>query len=125
VLKRTAKGFGLKQIPSPIRPDEMSACYLQSSVPTLLDMISKYTSHSNDAWTGLLANANNGGENVHRGAVLGAILGARAGVENMPAELFDGLHDKDALATEIDAFVGAVLKSEVPLVGGGGGAGAV
>lgn len=37
--------------------------------------------------------------------------GARAGMENMPAELFDGLHDKDAIASEIDAFVEAVLGS--------------
>ena len=111
-LKKAAKGFGLRQMPSGNRKDEMSACYLQGSVPTLLDMIAKYSSaNKNDAWTGLLANANVGGENVHRGAVLGAILGARAGVENMPKELIEGLHDSDAIGKEIDDFVNAVLSS--------------
>lgn len=116
-LVKAAKGFGMRQTPRANGRDEMSACYLQGSIPTLLDMIAKYTStdlssgRTNDAWTGLLANANVGGENVHRGSVLGAVLGARAGVENMPAELFDGLHDKDELAKEIDAFVQAVLGS--------------
>ena len=110
-LNQAAKGFGMRQKPRADGRDEMSACYLQGSIPTLLDMIAKYTlsSRKNDAWTGLLANANVGGENVHRGSVLGAVLGARAGVENMPAKLFDGLHDKDAIASEIDAFVEAVL----------------
>ena len=112
-LNRAAKGFGMRQKPRANGRDEMSACYLEGSIPTLLDMIAKYTSSSrkNDAWTGLLVNANVGGENVHRGSVLGAILGARAGMENMPAELFDGLHGKDAIASEIDAFVDAVLGS--------------
>lgn len=110
-LQKAARGFGLRQLPSPDRRDEMSACYLQGSVPTLLDMISKYalSEKGNDAWTGLLANANVGGENVHRGSVLGAILGARAGVENMPTELMEGLHDREEIAKEIDDFVKAVL----------------
>ena len=117
-LVKAAKGFGMRQTPRSNGRDEMSACYLQGSIPTLLDLIAKYTSTDsdsgrtkNDAWTGLLANANVGGENVHRGSVLGAVLGARAGVENMPVELFDGLHDRDELAKEIDAFVEAVLGS--------------
>ena len=114
-LVKAGKGFGMRQKPRSNGRDEMSACYLQGSIPTLLDMIAKYTStdsgRKNDAWTGLVANANVGGENVHRGSVLGAVLGARAGIENMPSELFDGLHDKDVLAKEIDAFVEAVLGS--------------
>mmetsp|Transcript_37642 Transcript_37642/g.76611 ORF Transcript_37642/g.76611 Transcript_37642/m.76611 type:complete len:378 (+) Transcript_37642:396-1529(+) len=121
-LQEAAKKFGLRQMPSGTRRDEMSACYLQGSVPTLLDMVAKYGGSSgggrtgatitNDAWTGLLANANIGGENVHRGAVLGALLGARAGVENMPQELFDGLYDSEAIRKEIDDFVNAVLSAE-------------
>lgn len=58
----------------------------------------------------MLANANVGGENVHRGAVLGAILGARAGDESLPRELKDGLYDKDEIGREIDAFVESVLQ---------------
>ena len=47
-----------------------------------------------DVWTALLANANVGGENVHRGCVLGALLGAHSGVERLPPQLVDGLADK-------------------------------
>jgi ADP-ribosyl-[dinitrogen reductase] hydrolase len=74
-------------------------------------MISKYTqqSYGDFCWKALLANANVGGENVHRGAVLGAILGARAGNEQLPLEMIDGLHDSDALRKEIDAFIESVL----------------
>ena len=38
----------------------MSACYLQQSLPGLLDMTAKYTA-KHDVWGGLLANANVGG----------------------------------------------------------------
>ena len=38
---------------------------------------------------GLLANANCGGENVHRGIVLGAILGASVGVQGVPGMRFE------------------------------------
>ena len=41
--------------------------------------------------TGLLANANCGGENVHRGIVLGALLGAGRGSEAIGQELKRGL----------------------------------
>lgn len=90
--------------------DEMSACYLSQSVPSALDMAAKYDDTPNGAWVGLLANANNGGENVHRGAILGAFLGARAGVENLPPAMISELHDSEKLKEEIDAFVEAVMK---------------
>lgn len=95
-----------------------SACYLSQSLPPTLDMLSKYTTQQsssqaeagNTCWKAMLANANVGGENVHRGAVLGAILGARAGDESLPRELKDGLYDKDEIGREIDAFVESVLQ---------------
>lgn len=65
-------------------------------------------------WTGLIANANAGGENVHRGCVLGAILGAHAGVTRIPENILSGLHDREAIAEEIDAFVEALLPSALP-----------
>lgn len=75
-------------------------------------MISKYTQQppGNACWQALLANANVGGENVHRGAIIGAILGARAGDEQLQPELKDGLHDKEAIAKEIDEFVESIFK---------------
>ena len=84
-------------------------------------MISKYTqqspktgsssSSSSSCWRALLANANVGGENVHRGAILGAILGAYAGDEQLPTEMKDGLYEKEAIEKEIDDFVRSVMKS--------------
>ena len=58
-----------------------------------------------------LANANVGGENVHRGAILGAILGAYAGDEQLSKEMKDGLYEKEAIEKEIDDFVRSVMKS--------------
>ena len=93
-----------------------SACYLSQSLPPTLDMLCKYTrpSHLNDGadgiWKALLANANIGGENVHRGACLGVILGARVGDENLPDELKSGLYERRALEEEIDSFVSAVMQ---------------
>ena len=61
------------------------------------------------AWKGLLANANAGGENVHRGATLGAALGAATGVDALDPNLVSGLAARAELAVEIDAFVTAVI----------------
>ena len=57
---------------------------------------------------GVLRNANRGGENVHSGCVIGAILGAQCGYSNLPAHLVAGLKDSTALREEINAFVAAV-----------------
>lgn len=80
-------------------------------------MICKYTQqspvhngHGDTCWKALLANANVGGENVHRGAILGAILGARVGDENLPNELKSGLYNMESIAEEIDSFVNAVMQ---------------
>jgi hypothetical protein len=91
----------------------MSACYLETSLPGLVDMTAKYLQgNNNNVWQGLLANANVGGENVHRGSVLGAILGARAGASKLPPQLIQGLYPQGELAKEIDDFVNAVLPHE-------------
>ena len=93
--------------PNDRSPDEMTACYISQSFPPTINMIAKY---QNNCWDGLLANANIGGENVHRGSILGAVLGARAGLPNLPAILSEGLFDKSSLEQEIDDFVNAVMK---------------
>jgi ADP-ribosyl-[dinitrogen reductase] hydrolase len=76
-------------------------------------MISKYTQQSSGllCWQALLANANIGGENVHRGAILGVILGARAGDEQLPSGMKGGLYDKNLLRKEIDAFVESIMRA--------------
>lgn len=108
-LSETAQSLGMSSLPSPKRSDQMTACYLSSSLPSTLDMVAKYASSSGGVWEGLLANANVGGENVHRGSILGAVLGASSNSETPPVDT-EGLHDYVALQQEIDAFVNVVLK---------------
>lgn len=108
-LNHCAQRFGLRELPRPDGPDTMTACYLSQSVPSLFNMIAKYLP-GQDVWKALLANANVGGESVHRGSILGAVLGARAGDSVLPSRLKDGLYHKSDLEQEIDDFVKAVLK---------------
>lgn len=98
----------------------MSACYLSQALPGMVDLLSKYTRWTGTspdssstvgevAWLGLVANANVGGENVHRGSVMGAILGARAGVSRLPPQLIQGIYQQETLSKEIDSFVASIL----------------
>ena len=48
------------------------ACYIDGAWPSVLYLAYRY---ANDMQAGLLANTNLGGDNVHRGIVLGALLG--------------------------------------------------
>jgi len=103
----------IRRLPNPRASDSstLCACYLSQSLPATVDLIAKYLPQNNP-WFGLLANANVGGENVHRGSIIGAILGARASDSNLPAQLKEGLHNHQEIASEIDAFVKAVLPRE-------------
>ena len=65
-----------------------TACYVEESVPSVLYLALKY--HS-DPEEGLIANANLGGDNAYRGAVLGALLGAANGIESLPERWINGL----------------------------------
>ncbi|CAB9517908.1 ADP-ribosylglycohydrolase [Seminavis robusta] len=109
-----SQSWGHRRPPSANAPDQMTACYLSQSVPALLNMIAKYMPKNDGrtgVWNALLSNANIGGENVHRGSILGAVLGARATYDNLPTELVQGLHDKEQLEREIEDFVQAVMKN--------------
>jgi ADP-ribosyl-[dinitrogen reductase] hydrolase len=118
VLRDTGQAIGMRRAPVTTGADQMTACYLDSAMPALLDSVAKYIPDGKKAgppvsvWNALLNNANAGGENVHRGSCLGAVLGARAGMEGLSdtPELVAGLHDREALAQEIDDFVSAVMK---------------
>lgn len=61
-----------------------------------------------DVWAALLENANRGGENVHTGAVLGALLGADAGMAALAPELAGGLVNRVEIGAEVDAVVAAL-----------------
>lgn len=89
--------------------DPMTACYLDSAVPVLLHFAYKY---ADDPAAGLLASVNAGGENVARGAALGALYGAAGGVQAFPAWARDGLVDAAALRAEIEAAVPAPRASD-------------
>lgn len=73
-----------------------SACYIDGAWPGILYLLYKYWSQPEKA---LLANANLGGDNVHRGAVLGALLGLIQGqtVEHW----FNALLAKEQIDQEI------------------------
>jgi ADP-ribosyl-[dinitrogen reductase] hydrolase len=57
----------------------------------------------------VLANTNAGGENCHRGAALGALMGAALGERAIPSRLKDGLAASADIRREMDAFVHAVF----------------
>jgi ADP-ribosyl-[dinitrogen reductase] hydrolase len=50
---------------------------------------------------GLVANTNLDGDNCHRGAVVGALLGAVAVTDRIPARFCDRLHDAAALRQQV------------------------
>lgn len=77
-----------------------SACYITDSWPSLLYLAAKY---QHDAAAAMLANTNVGGENAHRGAVLGAVVSLITG--KTADALFSQLHHADDIATEIDHFL--------------------
>lgn len=68
--------------------------------------------YSSDFERGLLANANTGGENVHRGIVLGALLGAEVGEKAIPEHLKTGLKDFADIQKEIKAFKAAISSAD-------------
>ena len=79
-----------------------SACYIDQSFPSLLYLASRYP---NDFEEALIANTNVGGDNCHRGAVLGAILGAGLGFESIPKRWINGLTAHVELNNEIEKFI--------------------
>ena len=77
-----------------------TSCYPEHGVPLLLYFAYR---HKFDLKEALLANVNAGGDNVHRGMILGMILGAAC--DEIPPELQQGLADFEELQDEIEAFV--------------------
>jgi ADP-ribosylglycohydrolase len=76
-----------------------TACYVEHGVPMLLYLAYKYNFKLEEA---LLANVNTGGDNVHRGMVLGMLLGAAS--QEIPKNLIDGLKARVELEKEISTF---------------------
>ncbi|MCQ9376700.1 ADP-ribosylglycohydrolase family protein [Methyloversatilis sp. XJ19-49] len=96
------------------RPDEevvgtqfSPACYLEDSLPATLFLAVKYGS---DLRAGLKSNARLGGDNCHRGVVLGALLGAQGGMHAVPQAWIDGLHEHDRLKGLLEKLSALALK---------------
>ena len=83
------------------------ACYIPGAFAASLYLAWKY---ADDFESGIIANTNVGGENCHRGVVIGALLGGAAGREGLPTRLVEGIHDSPLLRTRIDALVGVVVR---------------
>ena len=73
-------------------------------------MVFKYADA--DMATAALANANAGGENVARGSLLGAVLGARhGGLGSSAGWCDDGLLHREEINAEIEALVSGAQSS--------------
>lgn len=91
--------------PTPQKRDPVVACYIGHSFFALLHFAAKYGDLGVEE--ALLASTNAGGENVHRGCVLGALVGAAYGYRGIPSHLLDGLVAKGAIRRDIEKFLGA------------------
>ena len=78
------------------------ACYIDHCFPAVLYLAARY---SDDFAAALVANTNVGGDNCHRGAVLGALLGAALGLSAIPQRWIAGLTRQRELDEEIESFV--------------------
>jgi ADP-ribosylglycohydrolase len=61
--------------------------------------------YTDDFEAALVANTNAGGDNCHRGAVLGALLGAALGYQAIPERWIRGLRSRVELEEEIESFL--------------------
>ena len=77
-----------------------TACYPEHGVPLILYFLYK---NSFDFKKSILDNANAGGDNVHRGMILGALAGASS--LEIPQDLKTGLKEYEVIKNEIDEFV--------------------
>jgi ADP-ribosylglycohydrolase len=94
-----------------------SACYIQDSFPSLLFLAYKYADSPEEA---LVANTNVGGENCHRGAALGLLMGAAHGMAAWPQRWREGLQAREEIEREATRF-GEACKGAYEAAAGGGG----
>ena len=82
----------------------MASSSLVECFPSILHFMFRYSDSFKEL---LLAQANVGGECVHRGSVLGALAGAAHGMRGIPKEWLDGLVQHEEIKAEVEAFVAA------------------
>jgi len=95
-LARIVKEYSEEEI---IRKTFGTACYSEHGLPLLLYLIRR---NNFDFRASLLANVNAGGDNVHRGMILGLLVGASC--EEIDKDLKHGLVDYDELDQEIKNY---------------------
>lgn len=77
-----------------------TACYITDSWPSVCYLAAKYYATPGKA---LLINTNLGGENAHRGSVLGSMVGLVNG--KYDKSLYDQLLHRDAISQEVQGFI--------------------
>ncbi|MEX1117743.1 MAG: ADP-ribosylglycohydrolase family protein [Terrimicrobiaceae bacterium] len=82
------------------------ACYINDAFPACLYLAWKY---ADDFESGVIANTNVGGDNCHRGAVVGSLLGGASGLARIPSRFQKGIHDAGRLSSQIHQLVKARL----------------
>ena len=80
-----------------------TACYPEHGLPLLMSLMYRNKANFTES---VLANANAGGDNVHRGMILGLLAGASS--SQIPDELKTALLDYKELQKEITAFVSLI-----------------
>lgn len=83
-----------------------TACYPEHGVPLLFYFLYK---NSFDFRSSLFENANAGGDNVHRGMILGLLSGASS--KQIPESLKTGLAEYEAIKSEIEDFAKFCIKT--------------
>ena len=108
---QTTMGIDLESMVERARTDRdivggrySTACYISDSWPSLLYLAYKYR---DDPKAALLANTNLGGENAHRGAVLGGLVSLACG--STAHDWFERLVDHEAIQSEISALLSTLL----------------
>jgi ADP-ribosylglycohydrolase len=84
------------------------ACYIEDSFPSVLYLAARYSQNFEAA---LVANTNAGGDNCHRGAVLGALMGAWLGHEAIPLRWREGLVAGPVAGQEIEQFINTFVSA--------------
>ena len=87
-----------------------TACYIEQALPLIAALGHQ---HQGDLSAALRANAEAGGDNVHRGMVLGLLLGA--GATDIPDHWKAGLKDHSELAKEIRQFAAIASRGHAHL----------
>lgn len=99
-------------------PDEVvighrvsAACYIADAFPASLYLAWKY---AGDFEAGVIANTNVGGDNCHRGAVVGALLGAAVGKSRISSRFIEELHGTAPLRAQIEQLVATNATANQP-----------